>query len=579
MPLLVEALRACTTSGIWLWGDQALIDIGARDSLVGRNLLGVYDRYGWHHPGPLWLLVLGVFRWLGGGSPEALIFGSCVLQGAAAAAIVLVANRLRSGLTGWLAALLLLGYEWSLGLDRLGTVWAPYAIALPTALFVLLIAYVVLSDRPWPATVAAAVCASFLLQTDIGTIVIVTVLVLATPVLRLAVRVQRRGEAGPEAGRRWSLEPGWGWSKGNWRLGATSLVAAVVVLWLPPGIEQVTTRPGNVVQVYRFVSTHPAEQSLESSLEAADTVFGSFPFRGGERTGRQDSNPVWLVAGSIGRRPWYLVYLLVTVATAAVAALRRRRQALALSTASGVAVLAAGLSFALVYGPLYPYLVFWTGAVVVPTWIACWLALVPAPAPQKGKRESALLRLGATHPRARFTVPVATLVAAASVSTSFIVYPFPLAGVTSVLGHRSWQFVSADVLAARVRTVYIDIDTPDAMPDAAAIADQAVRRDRRVEVNRAALYYFDPSFAPTAKAQLKVLVCCGRNDPGEPPVGYWFSGHVGGQYIFTSAPSGTSSPLRPSRVGEPFVRTAEMVPHGVDGGVVDDGPGHDRERL
>jgi hypothetical protein len=148
-----------------------------------------------------------------------------------------------------------------------------------------------------------------------------------------------------------------------------------------------------------------------------------------------------------------------------------------------------------------------------------------------------------------------------------------------VLGHRSWQFVSADVLAARVRTVYIDIDTPDAMPDAAAIADQAVRRDRRVEVNRAALYYFDPSFAPTAKAQLKVLVCCGRNDPGEPPVGYWFSGHVGGQYIFTSAPSGTSSPLRPSRVGEPFVRTAEMVPHGVDGGVVDDGPGHDRERL
>ena len=69
MPLVAAALRVLTTRApVWLWGDQALIDIEARNSLLGRNLLGVYDRYGWHHLGPMWLLVLGTFRWLGGGS-------------------------------------------------------------------------------------------------------------------------------------------------------------------------------------------------------------------------------------------------------------------------------------------------------------------------------------------------------------------------------------------------------------------------------------------------------------------------------------------------------------------------------
>ena len=97
MPLGVEALRAGTTrASIWLWGDQALIDIEARNSLLGRNLLGVYDRYGWHHLGPLWLLALGVFRWLGGGSARALVLGSYAIEAAAAAAIVIVAGRLRS---------------------------------------------------------------------------------------------------------------------------------------------------------------------------------------------------------------------------------------------------------------------------------------------------------------------------------------------------------------------------------------------------------------------------------------------------------------------------------------------------
>ena len=124
LPMVAAAVRAGTTrAGTWFWGDQALIDLEAHNSLIGRNLLGVYDRYGWHHLGPLWLAVLGLFRWLGGGSSVALVVGNDLVQAAAAAAIVVVATRLRPGLTGWWTALVLLGYEWSFGVERLGTVW------------------------------------------------------------------------------------------------------------------------------------------------------------------------------------------------------------------------------------------------------------------------------------------------------------------------------------------------------------------------------------------------------------------------------------------------------------------------
>ncbi|HMK96494.1 MAG TPA: hypothetical protein VK425_03045, partial [Acidimicrobiales bacterium] len=74
LPLIMECVRTVVGRGqIFFWGDQALIDLEARDTVLGRNLLGVYDRYGWHHLGPVWLGVLGAARWVGGGSRLALV--------------------------------------------------------------------------------------------------------------------------------------------------------------------------------------------------------------------------------------------------------------------------------------------------------------------------------------------------------------------------------------------------------------------------------------------------------------------------------------------------------------------------
>ena len=543
-PVLVGAGRDWSESGrIWFWGDQALIDLEARNSLLGRNLLGVYDRYGWHHLGPLWLLVLGVARWLGGGSPVALVLGFYAVQALAVVAIVVVAHRLRPGLTGWWAALVLLGYEWTFGLERLGTVWAPYAIALPAALLVLLVADIAASRDPWPSTIAAAVCATFLCQTDIGTVVLVLVLVVATPALRLVTRAAVVAD-GQEGGATAAGAGGWGL---HWRGRALTLAIVLGVLWLPTVIQQVSTRPGNITQAYRFLTTHHAVRTLTASMKAADTLFGLFPFRFEEQPAKRDANPAWLVAHPVWDHPWFLAYIGGTVLIGIAALFSRRLPALALAASSSIAILAAGWSILLVYGPLFPYLVIWTGALVIPAWIAAWLVVAPPMTSTAAAANPGATDVG-TPPTRWLTVPVVSVVVAAGVCVAFAASQPPLTDGSTRLARASWHTVARAALAPRVKTVYVDIMNQDAMPQAAAIADQLVRHHRRVEINRGALYYVDPSFAAHSSSQLKVVVCCGRGDPGRPPTGVTYRGDIQGQRIYMSGgrrPSGTS--LRQSR--------------------------------
>jgi hypothetical protein len=525
VPVLSEGLRTLLYGrGTWLWGDQALIDIEARDALVGRDLLGVYDRYGWHHPGPLWLILLGLFREVGGGSPAALIFGSYMVEAGAAVGLVYMAFRLgraegavgaaglgRSGRAlAWWAALVVACYELALGAERLGTVWAPYAVALPTALLLLLLAEAATSNAPLAAAIGAVVCGSFLLQTDISTGVVVAVAVVAAALVRFL---------------RWLTAPT---REGRaWRPTLRALVpfGTALVIWLPPLVQQVTASSGNLSRLAAFLTSHPSGRSWASSVRAMDTVFGAFPLGLGTRSGTRDSDPSWLVAGPLWGHPWYLLYLAGTAAVAVVGLARQRRRAAALAGLTALAIAASGWSAHLAYGQLYPYLVYWAGALVVPALIAASLALVPASARGVGQ-----LRLG---------LPAASAAAALAVTGAFLARPLPMTGAPSALGHRSWQAVKKELLRPYTHSVYVDIAAPQAMPEGAAVVDQAIRHGLRVAVDPGALYYFDPSFSPSPlrTAQVKVLVCCGKRDPGRPPPGMVWRGRVDGQSIYT-APGG-----------------------------------------
>jgi hypothetical protein len=542
-PVVGEAVHLLSSGrSLWFWGDQALIDIEARNSILGRNLLGVYDRFGWHHPGPLWLLILGVFRWVGGGSPMAVVIGSYALQVAAVVGIVVVAQRLRPGLTAWWAALLLIGYEWSYGPDRFGIIWAPYAVALPVALLVLLVADVITSPNPWGPFIATVVCASFLFQTDISTALLVVVMVLAAPFLRWTLRgVMLARASGHHAANEDLWEnTGWGWSTGAWRRPAAVLAGVVGVLWLAPVIQQLSTSPGNLVQVYRFLTTHQSYRSWRLSLRAADTIFGFFPFRLDELPAAKDANTTWLVSHSVTDHPWYLLYVAGMVVAGWLALRYRQLPALALATVSVLGMLVAFWSIGLVYGPLYPYLVAWSGALVIPAWITIWVALAPLAASVGREWAPHAGRLLPGGGEGGLVLPLAGLVAATVLTTSFAAGPVPMTSEPTLLARDSWDAVAAAALRPNVKTVYVDIGSQSAMPEAAAIADQMIRHGRRVEVNSAALYFLDPSFAHKTPAQLNITVCCGVDDPGRPPIGLRFSAKVGGQGIYSLADGPTS---------------------------------------
>lgn len=524
-PLAAGAVRTLGARGaIWLWGDQAVIDVEARNSLLGRDLLGVYDRYGWHHPGPLWLLLLGLFRWGGGGSAAALVFGSYAVQAAAAASVVLVAARLRPGLTAWWAALLVVCYEWDFGPQRLGTVWAPYAVALPVALLVLLAADAISNAWPWPAWLGLVVCGSFLVQTDVGTGVVVVSVVAVAGVWSIASRAKRASVV-----------------RRRWRLRAGVLACTALATWLPPLVQQLSAHVGNLSLLARFFLHHRARHSWDFALRALGTVFGSFPLLRGRHGASLDAKLTWLAAAPLRRRPWYLAYLAGTAATSAAGALRRRREAAVLGGLSLVALVAGGLSVKLAYGPPFPYLVIWVGALSVPAWVAAWLAFAPSRLP----------------PLLGRAVPLAGGLACVAVLAAFAAGPFPMSGTPALLGRASWSAVAAQVSSPTVRTVLVDIDGRDAMPEGAAIVDAALRHGRRVEVDRAALYFFDPSLAPRPPVQLKVLVCCGRGDPGRPQRGLIWRARVGGQSIYTqllsSGRAGTAQ-RAVRRLGGPAVR-------------------------
>ena len=384
---------------------------------------------------------------LGGGSAKALVVGSYTIEAAAAAAIVVVANRLRPGLVAWWAALVVIGYEWSFGLERLGTVWAPYAVALPAALLVLLVADVAASQHPWPPTIAAAVCASFLCQTEISTLLMVVALALVAPLLRWAVRVPGQAGRRPSSHRPAVVSGQTTWLvERPMVVGGALLGALLVVVWLPPVVQQLTTawEPGGRLQFLYLTLGAPYVAGFAQSGRHRLRVV---PVPGRSAVRQPRCRPRWLVASPIWQRPWYLLYIGVNIGSAIAARLRRQRPAFALAVATAVAMLAAASSLPVIYGPISPYLVFWMGALVVPTLVAGGLALAPAGSSTSTKRASVLTRLGVPARWADAGLPLVSLVTAASVGTAFALGPVPMTGGPSRLGRDAWRAVATAATA------------------------------------------------------------------------------------------------------------------------------------
>ena len=331
--------------------DQAWIELQVRD--IGRRsvLLGPYSRFGWFHPGPILYYLLWLPYRVTGSTSLSLCLAALTLNAAALVGIALVAKR-RGGLPLVVLTLFLSGLlSASLGAQFFRDVWNPSITILPFVLVVLL-AWSISCGEAWALPVGAGV-GTFLVQTHVS-YGFTTATVLTAGLVGAGITLWRRRT---DERHRDYLQ--W-W----FRMGGVTVVV-LAVLWLPVVIQQLTADDGNLGTLVRFFRDHGREHSYGDAWHVLASQLSVWPD--------------W-VRGSIVRNiysgaldlsgPTPLAVAVLVLAGAAVITWGRAKDAFRLDVVLGVAIVAGFVSVSRIVGEIFPYLVIWTWALGMLTWLA-----------------------------------------------------------------------------------------------------------------------------------------------------------------------------------------------------------------
>jgi hypothetical protein len=259
LPLLISAVALVVDVGRSYvpTADYAYTELLTRD--VGRHavLSGLYSRLDWNHPGPALFYLLAIPYRLAGGASIGIHLGALLINGAAIAGIAVIARR-RGGTPLLLASLVGCGLlVRAVGPDFVSNPWNPDITVLPYGLLVLIVWTMTCGDT-WALPVAAGV-ASFCVQTHVG------YAPMAIPLLLL--------------GAGWVAVDAWRTGTVRALARPSALAAAVlVVMWLPPLIDQLANSPGNLSRILHYFE-HPdrAPQSLAVGFRVVGGAFGLPP--------------------------------------------------------------------------------------------------------------------------------------------------------------------------------------------------------------------------------------------------------------------------------------------------------------
>ena len=486
LPLIVPAVAIAVRAPTIHWaGDRALTELGVREAAGGRQLLGIGGRFGWRHPGPVWMQLLVPGYELTGHAPWSLSVGVLLIHVAMVAIAVFAAYR-GAGARG--AALVAAGvavYLRATGLLYWTNLWAGYAFTWPMLALVVVGALAMAAPRAGWAVPAALLLGTLMVQTDVSTALPVVAIGAVAFGVRLARVGPRRFLAGPAraadaadaadaaGGRRH-------WSGGPVSPTAAALLALAVVAWIPPIVQQATNNPGNVTLLVRFARQGAGGYPLRTAAAAVGAALSVFPI--GAR---------WVLhpqlQADLGRGPWWAVAVAgasvgLSVAAAVVGWRRGRRFAGDLALLSATAMVAGVVAISRVDGPLNFYFLTWISVLPVPAVAAAVLAL----APSGGEVD---------------VVAVVALVIAVAFSIGVV--------VTQGTEHDWDRRASADVgaetsLAVRALgpaargLVLVHVVTSDTWPDAAGVALQLERRGARIEVDPGWVFLFGDAFKPRA---------------------------------------------------------------------------------
>jgi hypothetical protein len=300
---LVVLLTIWTTPDRTL-GDLALIELEVRRTLsFDPPLLGAYSRFGWRHPGPMFLYLLAVPYFVLGAGAHALNTGALVLNvGWLVWSVVAVGRRGRAASVAFSSCLLLMVS--GMGTDGIGYAWNVSLTLLPLAAMVIGCWSVLCGDRAAGALAASAYV--FVIQTHIGAGVMATPLAFAT----LAAVV-----LSPELRDRHRLTPP-----------SAAAIVVLAVACLPMVIDVVRRPPGNMGRLLRWAVSNDLDVTgfPDAMRLLARTSSLSFPL-----VPEQPRFLLWAETGSVGVAPGFFFVLVCVLGV--VAARRRQRQEVALS--------------------------------------------------------------------------------------------------------------------------------------------------------------------------------------------------------------------------------------------------------
>ncbi len=381
-------LLASPGKHLYLPDDLALIDLHTRQALVWKQQLGVFDHNGWNHPGPAYFYLLSLaYRVLGSGA-KAMFVGATIINATAAVGCVAVVHRRASPARAlwagcWVCVLgsvvAVLGpgsVTYSEGaLGGLVSPWNPMVVIFPLLLFVVLCAGAI--DRSRLSLIGALLVGSFVIQTNISALVLVVALLIVAAVAWASTVISDRRRRGPgeeaqdhgedhspvaSGDRQWNRARSWG----------IAGVAALVAMWIPPLVQQLTNHPGNLTLIARFFTAHHSSPSPTASLRAVVSVYGVLLVGPSEIMSSYLGHTPHHVAAAVGATS---VALLAGVVATVVGLRQHNRFAAGLGALSLVGFVAMVLAVSHIVGEVFGYLVVWAVAAPIAALIGVGMVL------------------------------------------------------------------------------------------------------------------------------------------------------------------------------------------------------------
>jgi hypothetical protein len=222
-------------------GDLAMLEMATGNAASGRTLLGPYSRFGFHHPGPGYLLLRMPALWITGGTSSASYLTVPLLTAVCLAAAFLAIRRLGGVFSATayclIVGLFLVGIPWTVWLRD----WNPFVIMAPFLLYAVSCSAIACGRREWIP--AAVISGSLIAQTHLGAAPVAAALALC--ILPAVLGKTPRG-----------------W-QGRFVMGGAVLAAA---LWLPVLIEETGAGEGNITRILLFFTDFPPNAGLKVAL-------------------------------------------------------------------------------------------------------------------------------------------------------------------------------------------------------------------------------------------------------------------------------------------------------------------------